>query len=118
MKMVFVVFIFFALCVLALFLIFDAILRIQYKNHYEEWLREGKPHGFFFTPKEARTFFGMPGFGSWLATQRRYFTLSWRTPNWALKEPKVLKLIFWYRILNVAGFLLWLLFIFAAVYRI
>jgi hypothetical protein len=77
-----------------MFIIFDSILWIQYKNHYSEWIKDWKPHGFFFIPKEAKTFFGMPKFRSWIAMQRRCSTLCWKTPKWALKEPNVLKLIF------------------------
>ena len=116
--MVFIAFIIFVLCCLSIFLLFDEILRIQYKQHYSEWLRDGKPYGFFFVPKETKTFFGAPGLRSWLAMQRRCLTLNWRTPSWARQEPKVLKLIFWYRILGVISFLVWLLFAFGAIYQI
>lgn len=110
-----VLFLIFFLCCISNFLIFDEILRIQYRNHYLEWVKDRKPHGFFFKPKEIKTFFGMPGFRSWLAFQRRYFSLVLKTPKWINKEPKARKLIFWYRISNVIGFVVWLLFVFIGI---
>jgi hypothetical protein len=109
--MIFVVFIIFLLCCISSFLIFDEIIRTQYKNHYSEWEKDGKPHGFFFKPKEVKSAFGVK-LGSWLAMQRRCFLMNWKTPQWAFSEPKILRLIFWYRVLGVFGFLVWLCFVY------
>jgi hypothetical protein len=93
--MIYVVFIIFFLCGISEFLIFDQIIRIQYKNYYSEWEKAGKPHGFFFRPKEAFIIPNfMPEFGSWRAMQRLCFTFQWKTPEWAFNESKVLQLLF------------------------
>ena len=118
MKLVFIAFLLFMSCCISLFILFDEILKFQHKNYYSDWLADGKPHGFFFKPEETKTFFGMPGFGSWFAMQRRCFALTWKTPNWADKEPRIIKLISWYRILNVIAFAVWLLFAYTGIYQI
>lgn len=102
----------FFLCCLSSFLIFDSILRIQYKNHYSEWEEDGKPFGFFFRPKEINYF------GSCIAMQSRCLALTFVTPAWSLNEPKVLKLIFWYRILGVFSLLVWLAFGYTVIYQL
>ncbi len=107
--MIFAVFISFFLCCISLFLIFDEIIRTEYKYHFSEWKNSGKPHGFFFRPEETKVVGGLvTRFGSWLAMQRLLFSLIWKTPEWALNESRILKLIVLYRILNFLALIVWL----------
>ncbi len=107
--MIYVVFFIFLLSAFVMFFISDFILRVQHARHFKEWEADGRPYGFFFVPRELG-FLGVFRVGSWLATQRRLLSLTFKTPAWAYTEPKVISLLWVYRGMHFIGFGLWLLF--------
>lgn len=40
------------------FYYFDALLRYQHQNHFDEWVKDGKPIGIFWVPTDASLFRG------------------------------------------------------------
>lgn len=97
----------FFLCGIGTFLIFDAVLRVQYRKYREEWELDGKPHGFFFVPKELRKTFMIPNIKSTISMNVRYFALIFSTPAWATNEPRLVKLLRIYRLVYVLAVLSW-----------
>jgi len=39
------------------FIIYDLLIRLQYNEYKNSWLKDGKPIGMFFFPKEVQFFF-------------------------------------------------------------
>ena len=110
--MIFAVFGAFLIICIILFLISDHILYVQHERHFESWEADGKPTGIFYSPKEAKTVFGLPRFGSWISGQKRHLTLLFRTPPWAQSEPSTRTLLIVFRLLWVIAVLLWFGFAF------
>ena len=99
----------FFICGIVNFLIFDSVLRTQYKRHHDQWISDGMPHGFFFFhPKETRSGIFMVKPSSWLAMQGRYLSLIFFTPEWIELEPHLKSRIFIYRLLHLVGLVAWL----------
>lgn len=91
--------IFIALIALLLyeFVNFDRLVKIEYQKHSEDWIKDGKPKGFFWRPPES------PWVGGSFALQRISFVWLFRTPKWTsndaeattyLKRSRQLTLIF------------------------
>lgn len=107
--MIFVVFFGLAIICVALFLISDYILYVQHERHIETWEADDRPFGIFYFPKEVRTPFTRR-FGSWFSSQKRLISLGFKTPEWARTEQAIINLLIVYRILQVSGLLLWIVF--------
>jgi hypothetical protein len=104
--MTFVFFAVFFASVLGCFLIFDLVLRVQYDQYRDEWVKYGMPHGFFFRPSESSGYFN-----SWIAMQSNLFLLGFRTPEWIPLDSYLRKLLWLFRILQIAGFASWVGFV-------
>ena len=46
---------------IAAFVVFDRLMRLEYSCHRKMWEADGKPHGFFWVPAESKAA------GGWLA---------------------------------------------------
>ncbi len=92
-------FIIFGTCTITSFLIFDSILRVQHFRYHELWEADGKPHGFFFYPKNS----------SWMAMQVRFLVLYFSTPTWIRQEPKLVRQITIFSVAQVVGIATWLM---------
>src|ERR1700690_273631 len=55
---------------------FDSLVNIEYKRHNEDWIKDGKPKGFFWRAP------GGPLFSGSIATQKLSFVWLFRTPHW------------------------------------
>jgi hypothetical protein len=78
-----VVFILFFPLLIADFLVTDRLLRLEYFAARQEWNDDGKPHGYFWIPAEAKTsggWFARPG--SSRALRKVAFIWIFKTPAW------------------------------------
>jgi hypothetical protein len=92
---------------LAIFAMFDVLVRFEYANYRSDWERDGSPHGFFWVPEEAkgRLFPMFPSFRSrraHTACARRWL---FRTPPWIGADSSARKALVAYRILAACGLL-------------
>ena len=82
------------------FILFDKLVRLEYFSYRKEWDRDGKPHGFFWVPPEARFAGGwLVRFRSSAAQRRKSFTWLFSTPEWMQSNERALRLVFWLQIL-------------------
>ena len=97
--MIIIELIFLALMVLLFFALFnfDSLVKIEYKQHNEDWIKDDKPKGFFWRAP------GGPLFSGSIATQKLSFVWLFRTPHWVnndteakihLKRLRIFVLIF------------------------
>jgi hypothetical protein len=63
-------------------LLFDRLVRWQYRNHRQQWISDGKPDGFFWRAKECESW------SSDLAKKKLQISWMFVTPNWALAAPE------------------------------
>ncbi len=83
---------------------FDELVKIEYTKYRAEWIKDGKPRGFFWRPPES----------IWLAGSLSMQRLSWKwlfkTPQWISSEPKAVhrlkRLRLFVLIFNI-GIILW-----------
>ena|ERR1700730_8057145 len=66
---------------LACFMAFDRLVRLEYAAHRSAWESDRRPRGFFWCPAEATAF------RSYFAQQRLSFTWLFSTPHWARQDP-------------------------------
>jgi len=93
---------------IANFLVFDQLVRLEYENYRMNWEADGMPHGFFWVPEEAKAAGGwVVRFGSSAALQ--CCTIAWlfSTPEWMRRDEKALRLVFWFRILGLVWIVGW-----------
>jgi hypothetical protein len=87
---------------IAAFMVFDKLVRLEYLFYRKNWLADGKPHGFFWVPNEAKSAGGsMASFGSSFAFQRCAFKWLFWTPEWMRRDDRALRLVFWLRVLTL-----------------
>jgi hypothetical protein len=74
--------IFLGLMVLLLFAFanFDRLVKIEYRKYREEWMKDGKPRGFFWGPPESTWF------ASSLAMQSLSLKWLFKTPEWVTND--------------------------------
>jgi hypothetical protein len=86
-------FLFFLFLVLtAAFLIFDQLVKLEYRKYRTEWEKDGKPHGFFWKPPESPLVRGA------MATNRLSLYWLFRSPAWMKQNPSAVSLAKWLRI--------------------
>lgn len=82
------------------FFVFDQIIRLEYKMYRRNWDEDGRPHGFFWIPKESK---GLGGWvvkgGSTLARNRLALRYLFSTPEWVRQDKNAKRLLLWLRIL-------------------
>ena len=105
--MTFAFFAVFFACTIGCFLIFDLVIKTQYRECRDEWVKDGMPHGFFFNPKETSTIFGMPRIRSWIAMQVRLFALLFATPGWIEPHSNLKGYIWLFRLLQLVALACW-----------
>jgi chromosome condensin MukBEF MukE localization factor len=69
---------FLALMVLLFFALrtFDSLVKIEYKRHNQDWIRDGRPKGFFWRAPGASLISGS------VAAQKLSFLWLFRSPHW------------------------------------
>jgi hypothetical protein len=72
---------------LACFVAFDRLVRLEYASHRPAWEADGKPRGFFWCPAEATIF------RSYFAQQRLSLTWLFSTPHWARQDAAAPRLL-------------------------
>jgi hypothetical protein len=88
---------------IAAFVVFDKLVRLEYFSHRSNWLKDGKPHGFFWVPPESLMAGGwLVRFGSSVASQRKLIVWLFSTPDWMRRDERALRLVFWLRILVIS----------------
>jgi hypothetical protein len=87
---------------IAAFVTFDKLVRLEYSSYKQEWEGDGKPHGFFWIPTESKSMGFMVSFGSSIAFQRRAFSWLFVTPAWMKESDRALRLVFWLRVFVLA----------------
>ena len=91
----------FILAGLALFVLFDCIVALEYDDHNESWNLDGKPGGFFWQPSE---------FSFWTGSMSRSklaSALLAKTPDWMRTDQRASRLLFWYRLCWWVGIVCW-----------
>ena len=73
------------------FTLFDLLIRLQYNEDRNSWVKDGKPVGMFFFPKES-------SLSSRFHKSRIMWEMMFRTPGWAENDRKAKRLLFYYRI--------------------
>jgi hypothetical protein len=84
------------------FLLFDALVRRQYKEHRAQWEMDGKPNCYLWR---------IEGF-SWkrqFATGRCFNDWIRKTPDWVRSDPSTVRILFWLRFSYYTFFLLWVI---------
>ena len=82
------------------FIVFDLLVRLEYKSYPKDWLADGKPHGFFWVATESRVIGGwLVKLGSSIAFNRCAMKWLFWTPDWMHGDEKALRLVFWLRVL-------------------
>ncbi len=95
-------------CLLTAFLLFDKILRFQYKNYRIEWEKNGKAIGFLWVPPDSSLWSGS------FARNTRVLSWTFGSDEWMKKEPKILRTALLMRLLIFACWILGIVaFIFA-----
>ena len=77
---------------ISLFVLFDFIVYLEYEEHHEDWVKDNKPSGFFWTPSGASFWRGSFSRSS-LAS-----SLLFSTPVWMVGDQKARRFLFWYRL--------------------
>jgi hypothetical protein len=85
---------------IGVFYLFDSLARIEFERHRRDWVEDGRPSGFFWTPEED------DGSGRRISRTGGRFTrtacaFSWAfaTPEWLEGEPEGKYTLFWFRLL-------------------
>lgn len=96
----------------------DLLLRLEYRFHRQSWEADGRPHGFFWVPREIGRFYGLiPDLRSSLSSCRCSFVWLFSTPDWTKSDVNARRLLFWFRFSAVIWNGSILLLIFVAFYR-
>ena len=93
----------FALVGLILGIIFDQIVKMEYREFKSQWDIDGKPRGFFWIPSDVEN--------STIAFWRCWFSWTFITPEWIRKSGKAYKFIIYFRITYLVGFIIWIIWI-------
>ena len=59
---------------------FDRLVKIEYQKHNEDWIKDGKPAGFFWRAPDSSWI------SSALATQKLSFQWLFKTPEWTIDD--------------------------------
>jgi hypothetical protein len=93
---------FFASVLLAAFLMFDRLVRLEYQSYRRNWEADGQPHGFFWVPPEVKRLGGWTvSFRSDFASKRCSYVWLFSTPDWVRRDEKAKQLLNWLRVLVV-----------------
>jgi hypothetical protein len=93
---------FFASVLLAAFLLFDRLVRLEYQSYRRNWEADGQPHGFFWVPPEVKRLGGWAvSFRSDFASKRCSYVWLFSTPDWVRRDEKAKQLLNWLRVLVV-----------------
>jgi len=93
---------FFASVLLAAFVMFDRLVRLEYQSYRRNWEADGQPHGFFWVPPEVKRLGGWAiSFRSDFASKRCSYVWLFSTPDWVKKDEKAKQLLYRLRILVV-----------------
>jgi hypothetical protein len=71
-------------------------------EHHNSWVKDGKPIGMFFFPKEVSFFFGRFG------RTRQMSKMLFQTPSWAEYDVKAKRLLIFYRMTGIVCILVFL----------
>jgi hypothetical protein len=87
---------------IAAFIVFDKLVRLEYSAHRRDWEADGKPHAFFWVPREVRSGGWLIQFGSSVARMRKSYVWVFSTPEWVRKDKNARHLLYWLRILVIS----------------
>lgn len=59
---------------------FNKLVKLEYNQYRQEWIKDGKPQGFYWRPPECTMF-------SWYAMQRLTILWLFKTPEWVIGTP-------------------------------
>jgi hypothetical protein len=93
------------LTLLISFWTFDQLVKLEYQEHHDVWMRDGKPSGFLWRPQESK------GFKSSLARSKLSSCWPLMTPDWTKQSTEGKKLIKRLRVCVAIwnlGFIAWL----------
>ena len=69
------------------YIVLDRLIHLEYSNWRKEWLKDGRPHGFFFVPPESKTFSGVfVSLRSSRALRTVFYEWLFTTPDWMLRQ--------------------------------
>src|ERR1700756_3383271 len=73
--------------VLLSFVLFTHLVRFLHDHYPDEWIRAGKPIGFFWRPAECRSWHLFDQWKSGFATNWASFAWVFRKPEWIKRNP-------------------------------
>jgi hypothetical protein len=102
----------FFIAILISFYYYDRILKTEYSGHYDQWLKDGSPIGFFWVPKGAKLIAG--------SFARGTLSFQWvmRNPDWAKNDPAVVRYLYKMRISGAVGVAAWLIIVMSFLTRL
>lgn len=106
------IFCLFILNCLVTFFLFDRIVKHEFNHHYQQWIKDGYPIGFFWFPKTKDVSkLNLFLLGS---TSRSRYSLLWivKPPYWAKTDIEIRKKIFIFRLSGTTCVLIWFLWVF------
>ena len=76
---------------------FDLLVRWQYEHVREQWERDGKPHGIFWSAAEC------VGCRSEVAKQRIFFLWNFKRPDWIAQSPECKRWLLRFRVAGITS---------------
>jgi hypothetical protein len=80
---------------------FDRALLLEYQDHNESWVQDGKPNGLFWYPQES-----LIDGDHYYRTNKMYYVLLLSTPSWVAKDDKVNRYVKHYRLFSMIGMII------------
>jgi hypothetical protein len=106
MALIIGLFAFFAFFIIMTMASFDAVVGIEYRNHREQWERDGKPLGFFNMLPVQSTFIDK------CFNRGEYLSWTFKMPEWMKNEPVAKKWLLAHRAFLVLGVVDWVVLVF------
>jgi hypothetical protein len=92
------------------FFTFDQLIRLEYNSYRTQWENDGKPHGFFWFPREYWNSQNLSLFSKWKSQYKSVWAapkanLIWLflTPQWIKNDERAKKLLHVYEFLFSSG---------------
>ena len=95
------------LCTLILLYLHDSILKIMYESYRKDWVKIGRPLGFFFNPVGFAAWFDLR---RWRASQHFQYRLLFWAPDQLYEDIQGARLLWIYRAVGILSIIFFILF--------
>lgn len=91
-----------AAILIADFVTFDQLVKLEYRSYRKNWEADGQPHGFFWVPAEAKRLGGLAvSLRSSISSNLCSYTWLFSTPSWVKGDEEATHLLYRLRILTI-----------------